>query len=143
FKGLKTFTGSNYVERVLIKAIQHRIALYAIHTNLDNVTGGVNTKIADRLGLQAQAILAPKPQMLRKLVTFAPRSHVEGVRQALFDAGAGHIGNYDQCSFNSAGYGTFRAGAGADPYVGEIGEQHREEETRIEVVYPTYLEREI
>lgn len=143
FKGLKSLTGASYVERVLMKAIRHDIALYAIHTNLDNVTGGVNSKIADRLGLRSQAILAPKQHLLRKMVTYVPRSHVETVRQALFDAGAGHIGNYDQCSFNSAGYGTFRAREGSDPHVGEIGEQHREEETRIEVVFPLYRERAI
>lgn len=143
FKGLKRLTGANYIERVVIKAIRHGIALYAIHTNLDNVTGGVNSKIADKLGLEAQAILSPKQDTLKKLVVFVPRSHVEQVRQSLFDAGAGQIGNYDQCSFNAAGYGTFRAGQAAQPHVGEIGEQHREEETRIEVIFPVHLERHI
>lgn len=143
FKGLKRITGANYIERVVIKAIRHGIALYAIHTNLDNVTGGVNSKIADKLGLEAQAILSPKQNTLKKLAVFVPRSHVEQVRQSLFDAGAGQIGNYDECSFNAAGYGTFRAGQTAQPHVGEIGEQHREEETRIEVIFPAHLERNI
>ncbi|MBP3944204.1 Nif3-like dinuclear metal center hexameric protein [Sphingobacteriaceae bacterium WQ 2009] len=144
FKGLKRFNGSNYIERTVIKAIQHDIALYAIHTNLDAVLGGVNTKISDKLGLQNQAILAPKSDLLQKLVVFVPRAHVDSVRAALFAAGAGDIGiHYEECSFNSAGYGTFKAKPGAEPFVGEIGEQHREEETRIEVVFPKHQARRI
>lgn len=143
FKGLKKFTGGTYVERVIIKAIRHGIALYAIHTNLDNVTGGVNSRIAERLGLGKQAILSPKSGLLRKLVTFVPRSHLEAVRKSLFEAGAGNIGDYSECSFNVGGYGTFKAGPNADPYVGEEGEQHREEETRTEVLYQQDQERKI
>ncbi|MDF2518090.1 MAG: NGG1p interacting factor 3 protein, partial [Sphingobacterium sp.] len=144
FKGLKKFNGKNYVERTVIKAIENGIALYAIHTNLDNVTGGVNSKIADKLGLVNQAILESKPNVLRKMVVFVPRSHVEEVRQALFDAGAGQIGkHYDQCSFNTAGYGSFRPLAGAEPAIGEIGTQERVEETRIEVIYKRSIERKL
>ncbi|WP_343562755.1 Nif3-like dinuclear metal center hexameric protein [Sphingobacterium sp.] len=144
FKGLKKFNGKNYVERTVIKAIENRIALYAIHTNLDNVTGGVNSKIADKLGLVNQAILESKPNVLRKMVVFVPRSHVEEVRKALFDAGAGQIGkHYDQCSFNTAGYGSFRPLAGAEPAIGEIGTQERVEETRIEVIYKRSIERKL
>ena len=137
FSGLKRFNGSSYVERVVIKAIKHDIALYAIHTNLDNVAGGVNGKIAERLGLRQTHILQPKTDLLNKLVVFVPTQHAERVRQALFGAGAGHIGNYDACSFNAEGYGTFRAGKGANPFVGQPGELHREAEVRIEVVYPS------
>ncbi len=144
FRGLKKFNGKNYVERTVIKAIEHKVALYAIHTNLDNVTGGVNTKIADKLGLENQAILESKTNVLRKMVVFVPRSHVEDVRQALFDAGAGKIGkHYDQCSFNAAGYGSFRPLEGADPTLGEIGVQERVEETRIEVIYLKSIERKL
>ena len=143
FKGLKKLNGNNYVERTVIKAIQHNIVLYAIHTNLDNVLGGVSSKIADRLELENQAILSPKSGLLKKLSVFVPRTHVDAVRQSLFDAGAGHIGDYDQCSYNSAGYGTFRPLEGADPAIGEIGEQERVEETKVEVIYPAYLERQI
>lgn len=143
FKGLKRFNESTYVERVVMKAIKHNIALYAIHTNLDNVTGGVNGKLAERLGLRDTAILSPKGDLLRKLAVFVPLSHVEPVRAALFAAGAGHVGNYDECSFNVAGYGTFRGGAGTDPFVGKPGEQHREEEVRMEVIFPVDRERAI
>jgi len=144
FKGLKKFIGANYIERTIIKAIQNHIAIYAIHTNLDNVFAGVNGKIADRLGLQDQAILSPKSGMLNKLTVYVPRAAVDTVRTALFEAGAGEIGlKYKECSFNSAGYGTFKALQGADPTVGEIGLQHREEETKIELLFPKNLERKV
>ncbi len=143
FKGLKRFNGSTYVERVVIKAIKHDIALYAIHTNLDNVTGGVNSKIAERLGLKNTAILSPKSDLLNKLVVFVPAAHAERVRTSLFAAGAGHIGNYDECSFNASGYGTFRGGADTNPFVGSQGEQHREEEIRVEVIFPANRERAV
>ncbi|MGK6350628.1 Nif3-like dinuclear metal center hexameric protein [Parapedobacter sp. DT-150] len=143
FKGLKRFNGSTYVERAVMKAIKQDIALYAIHTNLDNVMGGVNSKIAERLGLRHTAILSPKSGILRKLAVFVPLSHVERVRAALFAAGAGHVGHYDECSFNVAGYGTFRGGKGTDPFVGIPGEQHREEEVRVEVIFPANRERAV
>jgi len=143
FKGLKKFNNKNYVERTVIKAIKHNIALYAIHTNLDNVLGGVSSKIADKLELVNHAILSPKSGLLKKLVVYVPRAHVEEVRQALFDAGAGSIGDYDQCSYNTAGYGTFRPLAGANPAIGEIGTQERVEETKIEVIFPQQLERQV
>lgn len=144
FKGLKRFNGSNYVERTVIKAIQHDIALYAIHTNLDHVTGGVNSKIAEILQLQNPAILEPKSNLLYKLVVYVPRNHVESVREALFNAGAGKIGSkYDECSFNTAGYGTFKPNEGSNPTIGEVGTQERVEETRIEVVYTKSIERKI
>lgn len=143
FKGLKRFNGSTYVERVVMKAIRHDVALYAIHTNLDHVTGGVNSKLAERLALRNTAILSPKGDLLRKLAVFVPLSHVEPVRTALFAAGAGQVGKYDQCSFNVAGYGTFRGGEGTDPFVGNPGEMHREEELRMEVIFPANRERAI
>ncbi len=136
FKGLKRFTGNTYVERVITKAIRHDIALYAIHTNLDNVTGGVNGRIAQRLELQHAGILAPKTALLHKLVVFTPKSHAGLVQDAVFAAGAGHIGKYSECSFEIAGSGTFRAGEGANPFVGTPGKRHREEEIRMETVFP-------
>lgn len=143
FKGLKKLTGQTYVEQVILAAIKNNIALYAAHTNLDNVLTGVNHQIAERLKLQHTKILASKQNMLRRLVTFAPIAAAQAVRDALFSAGAGQVGNYSECSFNSNGMGTFKAGEGTHPYVGAIGEQHQEEETKIEVIYPFYLERPI
>ncbi len=135
FKGLKKFNGKNYVERVVMKAIKHNIALYAIHTNYDNVLDGVNKALADRLGLKNLKPLAPKSGILKKLVTFCPSAQATEVRQALFTAGAGNIGNYSECSYNTEGLGTFKAGPGSAPFVGQQGEQHRESETRIEVIF--------
>jgi dinuclear metal center YbgI/SA1388 family protein len=143
FSGLKKLNGKNYIERTVIKAIQNNIAIYAIHTNLDHVTGGVNSKICEKLGLRNTRILAPKKQMLRKLVTYAPVATAEQVRKSLFEAGAGKIGNYDSCSFSMAGSGTFRAGPGAKPAVGKPGEHHREEESRIEVIYTFVIEKNL
>jgi dinuclear metal center YbgI/SA1388 family protein len=143
FKGLKRINGKNYIEQVIIEAIKNDIAIYSAHTNLDNVILGVNGKMADKLSLKNCTILAPKPKMLRRLITFAPNDKAEEVRKAVFAAGAGHIGQYSDCSFNTKGIGTFKADEGADPYVGEIGELHQEEETKIEIVYPFYLEPQV
>jgi dinuclear metal center YbgI/SA1388 family protein len=143
FSGLKKLTGSNYVERTVIKAIKHNIAIYAAHTNLDNMQEGVNAKIAEKIGLHNCRILSPKKDILRKLSTFCPTTHAPGVRKALFEAGAGKIGHYDECSFSTEGIGTFRAGEGAHPYVGKMNEQHSEKEERIEVLFEAYLEKRI
>jgi dinuclear metal center YbgI/SA1388 family protein len=143
FKGLKSLTGANYVERTIIKAIKHNIAIYAVHTNLDNVPNGVNKMICNRLELMDTRILEPQKTGLKKMVTFVPKAHADTVRQAIFNAGAGHIGQYDECSFNVTGTGTFRGSEGSNPFVGEEGKQHHETETRIEVIYPFYKEKNI
>jgi dinuclear metal center YbgI/SA1388 family protein len=143
FKGLKKFNGKTYVERVVEKAIRHNIALYAIHTNLDSVTDGVNARICQVLGLKNPRILSAKNGILKKLVTYVPLSHAATVRDALFKAGAGQVGDYSECSFNAEGTGTFKAGQGTNPYVGQPGEQHHEAETRIETIYPAHLESKI
>lgn len=140
FSGLKSLTGKNYIERTVIKAIKNDVAIYAIHTNLDNVWNGVNLKIGEKLGLVNLRVLVPKRGMLQKLHTFVPHAHAEDVRQALFEAGAGHIGDYDHCSFNTQGEGTFRGSELTNPHVGKQGEDHREPETRIETIFPAYLE---
>ena len=134
FKGLKSFTGKNYVERTVIKAIQNHVAIYAIHTNLDNYRYGVNFKIGKLLGLNTLQILAPKNGNLLKIVVFVPNEHADSVRNAMSNAGAGQIGNYDQCSYNSLGIGTFRALDSAKPFVGKHGQVHEESEQRIEMI---------
>ena len=143
FSGLKKITGKTYVERTVIKAIKNDIAIYAIHTNLDNVIGGVNGKIAEKLGLRNSKVLQPKTGWLKKLITFAPEKNAEEVRVALFAAGAGSIGNYSECSFNVNGEGSFKPGENTNPFVGEKGTRHIEKETRIETIYPAYLETAI
>jgi len=140
FRGLKRITGRNYVERVVIDAIKNSVAIYAIHTNLDNILHGVNGKMADRLALTNRAVLAPRKSVLKKLYTFVPLSHAEEVRLALFNAGAGHIGNYSHCSFYAEGTGTFKGEEGSQPFAGTTGELHLEKEVKIEVVFPTWIE---
>ena len=139
FKPLKRITGSNYVERCIIKALANGIAIYSAHTNLDNAPGGVNYRIAEILGLQNVRILLPKEDSLLKLAVYVPASHTDAVRDALFAAGCGEIGNYGYCSYNVEGFGTFKANEGCNPFCGNIGELHRESETRIETIMPSYI----
>ena len=143
FSGIKKITGKTYIERVLIKAIQNNIAIYAVHTNADNVIQGVNAKICEKLGLKNCKILSPKNSLLRKLVTFCPVDKASQVRQALFSVGAGGIGNYDECSFNTEGTGTFRASDKTNPYLGKKGKQHHEREVKIEIIYPSDIEKQL
>ncbi len=143
FKGLKKLNGKTYVERTVIKAIKNDVALYAAHTNLDNVAGGVNFKIAEKLNLKNVRILSPKTQLLTKLVTFVPVVDTQRVLDALYAAGAGQIGEYKNCSFRTSGTGTFQAGDNARPVIGEIGKYHEEAENRIEVIIPTHQQGQL
>jgi dinuclear metal center YbgI/SA1388 family protein len=144
FKGLKKLTGANYIERVVIKAIQHKIAIIACHTNLDNMLHGVNEKIAAKLGLIDCRILAPTTNLIRKFQTYVPQASAEMVRQGLFEAGAGKIGLYDQCSFTLEGSGTFRPLTGSNPMVGKAGgTRETTDEVKIEMIYEKHLEQQI
>ena len=143
FGGIKKLNGKNYVERIVIKAIKNDIALYAAHTNLDNIINGTNKILAEKLGLKNIKTLSPQRGILNKLVVYTPISHKHEVQQAIFDAGAGHIGNYDSCSFESDGVGSFRANDQANPFVGNIGELHKEKEIRLETIFPSHLKGQI
>lgn len=142
FRAFKSLTGKNYIERCMIKACKHDIVVYAAHTNLDNASDGINRYLAEMLNLQHIRILDPQKGKLLKLVTYVPDSHADLVRNALFNIGAGHIGDYDSCSYNVKGQGTFRAGENTNPYCGEIGELHTESEVRIEMILPVYKQSE-
>lgn len=143
FRGLKKLTGSNYVERTVIAAIKKNIALYAIHTNLDNIGTGVNKKICDKIGLINTHILSPKKNLLKKLVTFIPVSDTDKVMKAVYEAGAGQIGNYSECSFQLTGTGTFKPNEKANPTIGEPCKLENVEERRVEVIYPFHRENSI
>lgn len=134
FSAIKRLTPTGHVERTLISAIRNNVAIYACHTNLDNVKNGVNRLICDKLGINELRILSPQRGVLKKVVTFVPETHLEAVREALFAAGAGHIGDYDQCSFSHTGEGTFRGSEGTNPFLGMPGTLSREPERRLEVV---------
>lgn len=134
FRGLKRITGRNYVERCVAYAIKNDIAIYACHTNLDKVQNGVSFKLAQKLGLKNIGTLAQEEECVYKLVTFVPHAHTDKVLQSLFDAGAGSIGEYDECSYIHSGTGTFRANENCHPFCGEIGRRHAEPEDRIEVI---------
>ncbi len=143
FNGLKKINGNNYVERTIIKAIKNNMAIYAIHTNLDNVIEGVNGKIAEKIGLQKLQVLAPKPNNLQKLVVFCPPEHATNITNALHSAGAGNIGNYSHCSFTSTGMGSFTPAEGANPQTGKIGKNEKLTENKIEVIFPTWLQAQV
>lgn len=144
FRAIKKITGSDYVERTIIKAIKNDIAIYAIHTNLDNVQHGVNKMIADKLGLINTKILLPKKETLLKLTTFVPHEQSQKVLAALHEAGAGQIGEYKNCSFTIAGTGSFTPTTKAKPFIGESGGTSESvEENRIEVILPRHLERTV
>ena len=141
--GVKKLTGSNPAERILAKAVQKNIAIYSAHTSIDSVINGVSGILARKLGLTNIQVLSPRAGLLLKLVTFVPTKYAEKVRAALFDAGAGVIGNYDCCSYNLEGIGTFRAGEETSPFVGEKGSIHYEKEERIETIFPKHLKAQI
>ncbi len=143
FSGLKKITGKNYVERTILLAIKNDISIYAIHTNLDNVSVGVNKIIGEKLGLKNLKILSPKSSLLRKLVTFCPVNDAEKVKDALFNTGAGNIGNYTECSFNLVGEGQYRGNEASNPVKGEKGKLHTENELRIEVIFENYRQNQI
>jgi len=143
FKGLKRLNGKSYIERVVIKAIKHNIALYAIHTNLDHVYNGVNGMICRKLGLKNPRTLSPKKGLLKKLITFCPVAEAPALREALFEAGAGKISNYSECSFNIDGTGTFKGDEHTNPFVGQKGIQHQEPEVRIETIFLVQDERNV
>ncbi|WP_179349900.1 Nif3-like dinuclear metal center hexameric protein [Winogradskyella pacifica] len=143
FSGLKKLTGQTYVERVVIKAIQHNIAIFSIHTALDNALQGVNSIICDRLGLTNKKILIPQSGTIKKLQTYVPKANAEALRTALFNVGAGSIGNYESCSFNIEGEGTYLGNENSNPVIGKKGELHTEKEMAISVTFKKHLESKV
>lgn len=143
FSGLKKLNGKNYIERTIIKAIKNDIAIYAIHTNLDNIIHGVNAKIAEKIGLINCRVLSPMKNKLLKLSTYVPHEHSENVKEALFNAGAGHIGNYSECSFSTHGEGTFKGGDGSNPVYGEKNIRFKAQETKIEVILESHKQHQV
>jgi len=143
FTGIKRINGSNFIERIIIKAIKNSIAIYACHTNIDNVFNGVNKKIADKLGLINLKILQPKSNQLMKLVTFVPNEATSKVQEALFEAGAGNIGNYSECSFLVNGEGSFKPNELSNPFLGEKNKLEKVNENRLEVVFESHKQNEI
>lgn len=141
FKGVTKILTGDPLADILTAAIKNGISVYAIHTNLDNSLEGINGMLMKKIGISSFRVLSPKQGVLAKLATFCPSAYADQVRTALFQAGAGHIGNYDQCSFNVAGKGSFRASESANPFVGEKNQLHFEEEIKLEVIFPLYLQQ--
>ena len=143
FSGLKSITGKNYIERTIIKAIKNDIVIYAIHTNLDNIKEGVNMKIANQLGLIDTKILKPKRNCIKKLSFYCPSSEAKIIKEKLWKSGAGNIGNYSHCSFSSIGEGTFMGNEHSNPTIGEKNKIHTEHEIKIEMILPSYLQKDV
>ncbi len=143
FSGLKSLTGANFVERSVIKAIKNNIALYASHTNADSVFNGVSGKMCEKLELQNCSILSPRSSILFKIVVFVPYKFADKVKNAMYKAGAGEIGNYSECSFSVEGNGTFKANESASPFVGEKDLLHTEPEQRVEVIVPEHAKNKV
>jgi dinuclear metal center YbgI/SA1388 family protein len=143
FSGLKQLTGKNYVEKTIIAAIRQGIAIYAIHTNLDNVLPGVNQRIAQAIGLSSCTILQPKAALLTKFIVYVPQTHVAAVQEAIFASGGGQIGNYSECSFSSLGTGTFKGGSNSNPQIGSAGLRETLPEHKLEVLIPNHLQQKV
>jgi dinuclear metal center YbgI/SA1388 family protein len=143
FKGIKTLTGSDYIQRAVIKAVQNNISIYCLHTALDNAIEGVNAKICEVLEVKNTRILIPQKGTIKKLTTYIPRTHSKILMDGLFKAGAGSIGNYSECSFTVDGTGSYKAGENANPVIGKMGELHLEEETQINVTFPKSKEKNV
>jgi dinuclear metal center YbgI/SA1388 family protein len=143
FSGLKRIIGANYVERIIIKAIKHNIAIYAIHTNLDNLEHGVSGMLAQKIGLKNIRVLAPKKGILSKLVTYIPVADTDKVLKSIFETGAGSIGQYSECSFVVQGEGSFKPMQGATPNIGEVNKKENVIENRVEIIYPNHLESKV
>ncbi|MBD0779843.1 Nif3-like dinuclear metal center hexameric protein [Maribacter sp. ANRC-HE7] len=143
FSGLKKLTGKTYVERVVIKAIQNKIAIYSMHTALDNAREGVNAKIFEVLGIEQPKILIPQKNTIKKLTTYVPLEAADQLKVALFEAGAGNIGNYSNCSFSTQGTGSYKANEKANPTKGKIGETHHEEEIQVNITFASSAEKKV
>ncbi len=144
FSGLKKITGRNYVERIVQQAIKNDLIIYAVHTNLDNIHNGVNAAIAKRLGLKNVSVLSPKEDTLLKFYTYAPAYAADKIREALFNAGAGEIGKYKECSYNLEGTGTFRPEADANPEIGKAGGGREEvKEVKIEMLLQKHKQTQV
>jgi len=143
FHPLKKISGHTPVGRIIRKAILNNISIYSMHTNLDIINGGVSYRMAQKLGLRDTEVMIPLGDKLLKLVVFVPTSHADKVREAIFEAGAGYIGNYDRCSFNLTGEGTFRGGKDTSPYSGVQGKEQIEQEVRIETVLPDHIRSKV
>jgi len=143
FNGIMSLAGKSYTERILYEAVKNDIAVYSAHTNLDAFSNGVSRKMSEKIGLEEIRVLSPSGNKLLKLVTYIPESHIEAVRDKLFESGAGVIGNYDNCGFTISGTGSFRANEMAKPFTGEKGKIHFEKEIRFETILFSHLKEKV
>jgi len=140
FKELKSIVGKSYAERAIIKAFQNNIAIYSIHTALDNMEEGANYSLAKELGLEKSTVLIPKKGIVKKLTTYVPESHSDILLEKLFSVGAGKIGNYSECSFQNQGVGSFKGNEKSQPVLGKPLNIHFEKEKQIHITFLAHRE---
>jgi len=138
FDPFQKFDPKKEQHQIFQALLQKNIAHYSLHTNFDVAPFGTSEKMAEKLGLKGCKKLVPKPDLLSKLVVFVPKSHVLPLSKALSDLGAGKIGNYQACSFQSAGVGAFTPMAGSNPFLGKEGLEQTTEEIRLEMLLPRF-----
>jgi dinuclear metal center YbgI/SA1388 family protein len=143
FTGLKHLQPLDYVRRAVVKAIKNDIAIYAIHTALDVAHGGVSYRMAQEMGLENVTTLIPKKQIIKKIITYVPITDVEKVKEALFTAGAGNLGNYSECSFTITGQGTFKGDENSNPVIGEQLKRETLEEKQLSMSFLPHLEKAV
>lgn len=143
FSAVKTIESNDVLGAMIYFAIKNDIAIYSMHTSFDKYKYGVSYALAEKLLIKNIKVLSPEKNVLRKLITFCPKIQSEALRKALFSAGAGHIGEYDSCSFNTIGEGTFRALEKANPFVGAKGDLHIEQEVKIETIFPFWKQNAV
>ncbi len=146
FQSIKSLAGNTLVNRLLVFAIKNNVAVYAFHTNLDNVLSGVNAAFANKMGISpiGRQILYKKSRQVAKLYTYVPKTHHLQVQKALYATGAGQIGLYENCSFSALGTGTFRPMEGSKPFIGSTdGPLETLEEIKLEVIFPVWLKENV
>ncbi len=136
FGGIQRLTGEDTAQRAIELAIKHSIALLACHTNLDAIEGGVSYRMAQAISLVNVRTLQPRSGLLWNLIVYVPAESAETLLEALWEAGAGKMGAYDECAFRSHGLGSFRPKEGAHPHNGVIGERAFADEIRLELLVP-------
>ncbi|MCR4965820.1 MAG: Nif3-like dinuclear metal center hexameric protein [Bacteroidales bacterium] len=138
-RGLCKIQPSDRVGAMICKALEHKMVLYSMHTNIDSAAGGGNDAFAEKLGLQELSVMEPHAGHLRKVVVFVPTDHADRLRQALADVGCGKIGNYDSCAYLMSGTGTFRPLEGSNPFIGKEMQLERVVEERVEMIFPANI----
>ncbi|MEG1409914.1 MAG: Nif3-like dinuclear metal center hexameric protein [Terrisporobacter sp.] len=137
FRKLNKINTRDLKGKLIHKLIKNDIALYSMHTNFDIAFDGLNDYFMEIMGFENTKVLdITNSEVLHKIAVYVPLTHELVIREALGDVGAGHIGNYSHCTFNTPGVGTFRPEENANPFIGKIRETEEVKEVKIETIVP-------